>query len=41
VSETQYNRENALAGLLLVTAFLMESELLAIEQDEGDSAAEG
>jgi hypothetical protein len=41
VSETQYNRENALAGLLLVSAFLMESELLAMEQDERNAAAEG
>lgn len=38
VSEDQYNRENALAGLLLITAFLMEADLLAREQ-EGDDAA--
>lgn len=39
VSEAQYNRENALAGLLLVTAFLMESEMLAREQESDDDAA--
>jgi hypothetical protein len=39
VSEEQYNKENALAGLLLVTAFLMEADLLAGEQLQGDDAA--
>lgn len=38
VSEEQYNRENALAGLLLVTGFLMEAELLAQEQSGSDAA---
>jgi hypothetical protein len=38
VSEEQYNRENALAGMLLLTAFLMEADLLAREQS-GDDAA--
>lgn len=38
VSEKQYNRENALAGLLLATAFLMEAELLAQKQADDDAA---